>query len=82
MGFLPASNREFAAELLAFAYTQTTVRVYPNNRLRTPKQLFAYTQIQRGQRTMAKEKRAMILCLGKKRIKSFVLLSTFSIFAP
>jgi len=36
--------KEFSAELLPFAYAQTTVRVYPNHRLRMPKQPFAYTQ--------------------------------------
>ena len=38
------SSREFSADLLTFAYAQTTVCVYPNNRSRTPKQPFGYTQ--------------------------------------
>ena len=39
-----AGYREFNAELLAFAYAQTTVHVYPNNHARIRKQLFGYTQ--------------------------------------
>ena len=39
-----AGNRELSYELLPFAYAQTTVCVCPNNRSRTPKQPFGYTQ--------------------------------------
>ena len=43
-GTKAAGNRELSYELLPFAYAQTTVCVYPNNRSRTPKQPFGYTQ--------------------------------------
>ena len=41
---MKAPYREFTYELVPFAYAQTTVRVYPNNRSRIPKQPFEYTQ--------------------------------------
>ena len=43
-GTKAAGNRELSYELLPFAYAQTTVCVCPNNRSRTPKQPFGYTQ--------------------------------------
>ena len=43
-GTKATGNRELSYELLPFAYAQTTVCVCPNNRSRTPKQPFGYTQ--------------------------------------